>query len=1192
MPCQERGRHIERVWLDSPTPIAEPCAMRLALIASTCLILAAASQAAPLELATLKAGDRAHRFEASAIYLDANDRPLGARFMHRPTGFQLDLLQIESVPQAFTWVKSFATSDQGEPHTQEHLLLLRGIRGRTLQTRKAMSLAASSAYTETWRTSYFFNTSAGVDTFFDIYAEQQRAMLHPDYSDAEIRLEVRNFGVKKNGEGTLGLEEKGTVYNEMVASMANGAWQAWRAQNHAVYGKSHTLSYNQGGEPAGIRTMTPADIRRFHAATHHLANMGTVAAFPRAAAVDGLLARFDRVLMKDAPKGGPRTADSLDRLPPPAGDTEGALRLYEYPHANAQQPSPVGLVWPATRRLDAAEQLLAELFFANLAGDASTNLYGLFIDSRTRKLDTGTSAVESSVAPWGGHPVSIDFSDVRPAAMNDEGLRTMRKVVIDEIARIASFTDGSPELKAFNERIASRVAERERQAVKFLGTPPGFGARSGSSAWVDLLMQLEQSPGARKSLVLKPEFAKVRSALASERNVWRDALARWQISGVLPYVVGARPNPALIAREQAERDARLAEEVERLKRKYASADAQQALARHAADADAELARIDKATKVPPTPFVKAPPMTLDDGLHFESVRLANGVPLVASRFDSMTGALTGLALRLDGVPREELRALSLLPELLSRVGVIDNGVPVPYEQMSERLRREILTLTAAFSTNTRTGRVELLLRGSGVGLDESRRALDWMARVLHSPDWRAENLPRIRDVVDQQLATLRNTVQRPEEYWVNDPANAWRMQRNPTWLATASFLTQTHNALRLRWQLREPAQGDGQALAAFLTHLAEAGRTQDRARLKDMLAAGKTPGWEALSAPQRTLAGEVLRDLDLSLAEMPDTSLGADFATLTLALRDDLLQPASVALARLESLRRRLLNAGGARMFLAASQDMRAALAPQIEGFAARLDVGAFFAAPAHSEALISERLRQRGADAAALHVGLHAPNKQGGVILASVPAVHYADAADKDKLLDYLASRLYGGAGSHGVFSKTVGAGLAYSNGLGGSISSGRASYYAERTPELPQTVRFVLGVVKDGRRDGALGEYVMAQAFGESRASQTYEARAEGIAADLADGQPPEMVRHFRSAILDLRHDPRLIDKLYQRKDRVHARLLPGYDAKGLDRVNGSFFVIGPDKQLDAWEKYLQGIEGASTRLQRLYGRDFWMH
>jgi Zn-dependent M16 (insulinase) family peptidase len=1168
--------------------------MNRALFTFITLAAAAASHAAPADLATLKAGDRAHRFEASAIYLDATDRPLGARFLHRPTGFQLDLLQIESVPQAFTWVKTFATSDQGEPHTQEHLLLLRGTRGRTLQTKQAMSLVTDSAYTETWRTSYFFNTSAGLDSFFDILAEQQRAMLHPDYSDAEIRLEVRNFGVTKGADGTLGLEEKGTVYNEMVASMANGAWQAWRAQNHAVYGTRHALSYNQGGEPAGIRTMTPEDIRRFHAATHHLANMGTVAAFPKSAALDDLLARFDRVLMRDAPKGTngrPRPADSLDKLPPPAGDPEGALRVYEYPHANAQQPSPVALVWPATRKFDAAEQLLAELFFANLAGDASTNLYGLFIDSRSRKLDTGASSVGATVEEWGGHPISIEFNDVRPAAMSDDGLRAMRSVVVDEIRRIAAFADGSPELKAFNERLLSRVAERERQAVKFLGTPPGFGARSGSSAWPNLLLQLERSPGTRKSLVLKPEFTSIRAALDSNRNVWREALARWNISGVVPYVIGARPSAALIAREQAERTARLREETERLKRHYATADAQQALARYAADADADFARIEKATKVPPTPFVKAPPMTLDDGLQFESVRLAGGVPLVASRFDSMTGATTGLALRLDGVPREELRYLSLLPELLSSVGVIDSGQPIPYEQMSERLRREILALTAGFSTNPRTGRAELVLRGSGVGLDESRRALDWMARVLYAPDWRAENLPRIRDLIDQRLAALRNTVQNAEENWVTDPANAWRLQRYPAWLASASFLTRTHNALRLRWQLLDPAPGDGEALAAFLTRLADAGRSLDRSRLKEMLAAGKAPGWEALSPQQRTLAGEALRDLDLSLAEMPDTSLGADFNYLALALRDDLALPASEVLARLDTLRRRLLKTGGARMFLATSQEMRGALAPQIEAFATRLEAGAFTPAPPNTEALIGARLRQRGAEAAPVHVGLHAPNKQGGVILTAVPSVHFSDAADKDKQLDYLATRLYGGAGSHGLFSKTVAAGLAYSNGLRGSVSSGQVGYYAERTPELPQTVRFVVGVVKDGQRDQALGEYVMAQAFGESRAALTYEARAEGIAADLADGQPPELVRRFRSSILELRRDPRLVDKLYERKDRVHARLLPGYAAQGLDRSDGSFFVIGPDKQLDAWEQYLQAVEGPGTRLQRLFGRDYWM-
>ena len=1154
--------------------------------------IAVTNPGAAADLSTLKPGEQLGRFRAESIYLDASDRPLGARFMHAATGFQLDLLRIESVPQSFTWVKSFATSDQGEPHTQEHLLLLRGKAGRTLATKQSMTLVTHSAYTETWRTSYFFNTNAGVDTFFDVYAEQQHAMLHPDYTDGEIRLEVRNFGVTKNADGTLRLEEKGTVYNEMVASMANGTWKAWRAQNHVLYGERHPLGYNQGGEPSGIRTMTPQDIRNFHARSHHLANMGTVATFPKSAgSLDELLARFDAILMKDAPNDGrPRAADTLAGLPKPQGDPEGASRIYDYPHTNDQQPSPLSIVWPANRELDSTGQVLAELFFANIAGDATTNLYKLFIDGRSRRMDIGARSVGANVGDWGGYPISISFSDVRPANMTDDGLKAIRAIVIEEVRRIASFPDNSPELREFNERITGRVVEAERDAAKFIGTPPGFGVRGGNSHWVNLLMQLERSPGSAKSLVLKPEYANVRALLASSRNFWPQYLAKWKIIDVTPYIAGARPSPALIAREEAERKVRLAEETERLKKKYAVADAQEALKRHAADADAEFAAIEKATQVAPTPFVKSPPMTLDDDLQYQALRVGNGVPLVASRFDNMTGAMTAIALRLDGVPRDELRYVSLLPQLLGAVGVIENGTPVSYEEMRERLRREILALQPGFSVNARTGRVELVLRGSGVGLLESRRAIDWMDLVLHSPDWRPENLPRIRDVVDQQLAALRNTVQRPEESWVNDPATAYRMQRNPAWLASESFMTRTHNALRLRWMLKDAAPGDAKPIDAFLSKLGDAARGLDRPKLKELLADRKAPGLDALTPAQRAIAEDALRDLDLTLVEIPDASLQADFEYLVKSIREDLATPATEALLRMESLRKRLLRAGGARMFLAASQELRDALGARIESFAARLEKSDVIRARNDAGAIVDGRLRMRDPSAAPVNVGLFAPNKQGGVIITSVPAAHYSDADDRDRQLDYLSSRLYGGGGSHALFSKTVGAGLAYSNGLRGALSQGRVGYYAERTPELPQTVRFAVGIVKAGEPDRDHAEYVMAQAFLESRASGTYEARAEGMANDLADEQPPEQVRRFRQSILELRKDPQLIARLHARKDRVHAAIFPGYAANA-ELAAGTYFVIGPDKQLDAWEQYLTAADGTQAKLYRLYARDFWM-
>ncbi len=112
----------------------------------------------------------------------------------------------------------------------------------------------------------------------------------------------------------------------------------------------------------------------------------------------------------------------------------------------------------------------------------------------------------------------------------------------------------------------------------------------------------------------------------------------------------------------------------------------------------------------------------------------------------------------------------------------------------------------------------------------------------------------------------------------------------------------------------------------------------------------------------------------------------------------------------------------------------------------------------------------------------------------------------------------------------KTWGAGLAYSNGLRGSAATGRMGYYAERTPELPQTLRFVIEELK-APRDPGLVEYAVAQALGESRSASGYEARGEAMAADLADRITPEKVRRFRRAILALRPLPDLSDELYDR-------------------------------------------------------------
>jgi hypothetical protein len=173
---------------------------------------------APVEdsLDKVTEGEKLHGFTAVALYLDDADKPLGARFVHDKTGFTFDYLRIESAPQGFIWVNSFPGDDRGEPHTQEHLLLGKGDRGRRLGSSEAMELAESSAFTAQWRTAYHFHTVAGNNVFWPVFEDQLDPLLNPDYTDEEIRREVRNFGVDKAADGKLRLEEKGTVYNEMV----------------------------------------------------------------------------------------------------------------------------------------------------------------------------------------------------------------------------------------------------------------------------------------------------------------------------------------------------------------------------------------------------------------------------------------------------------------------------------------------------------------------------------------------------------------------------------------------------------------------------------------------------------------------------------------------------------------------------------------------------------------------------------------------------------------------------------------------------------------------------------------------------------------------------------------------------------------------------------------------------------------
>ena len=1186
--------------------------LKINLAALLCAVLiftaisSASAQSKPISFATITEGQQLNGFSAKAIYLNDAGQPMGGRFVHDKTGFILDLLQIESVPQTFIWVNTFPVSDKGEPHTQEHLLITKGNKGHELNTREGMSITSSNAYTSQLHTAYHFYTGAGGKVFYSLFEGYLDALLHPDYTAEEVNREVRNWGVSENPDKTLKIEEKGAVYNEMSTSMTNPFSQMYDVMGRLVYGNAHPLSFNSGGLPSGIRELGAAEIQHFHDANYHLWNMGAITSLPKNMTLVSILAETNTILNKLDPNPvKPANADAM-KLPAAKPAETGKIVIVDYPNKNEQEPGNMLLTFHAERKLDATEELLLANFLAVFAGDANTNLYKKFIDSKTKEIDLGAQSVYGYVDDNMGQPVFFGINDISTANLTKEKAEQVRQMILDELARVAAFKDDSPELKEFNSRFKNNLTDTKRGLTKFINTPPKFGFRNTFDSWYSQIDEMGKIKDFKKSIILKPQFEEIDKLLATGKNFWRDYLVKWKLTSDKPYVVVCKASSSLIDKNEADRKERVKNELTRLKVKYNVSDDQAAIIAYKAEYDANTAVLEKIEKSHASKFIDNPPLSVDQELDYKEQVLPGNIKMVASTFNNMTSATTGLALNLDAVKEDQLVYLSMLPQLLRETGVIKDGKAISYEEMGELLRQEILSLQCSYSSNTNTGRVELLLKGSGNNLEESRRSIKWMNLILQHPNWGKENLSRIRDLVDQNLASIRKTMQGSEESWVWDPKDAYHSQANPLFLSTASFLTRSHHIFRLKWMLKDGGDAENRnAMDVFLHRLAQA--TASREELQNLLGALQNDSTKTglltvgskdilaafnnLPATAKKLAADAAEDLGQVLTEVPDNSLQQDWTYLCTQMSKDLFKGPEKTLAELETLRKSLLKKSSARMFMIASGSSQQQLSADINNLISGLDNSAAIKTNFSKAGIIDSRVNARlQTTGRPVFVGLMNPNSQTGVFINTVKLVSYKD-VDKESLLRYLAAGLYGGGGKQSVYTKTTGAGLSYSTGVWTSPGAGLFSYYAERTPELPQTLRFVIDEIKRSGIDSSLGEYVIAGAFGRIRSADDYESRGEAMASDIIDGYTPDAVKRFRLAILELRKMPNLVEELYKRKDIVYEKILPGYGINSKEVEGGDFFVIGSEKQMTAYEAYLKSKEGNETKLYRIYPRDYWI-
>ncbi len=1177
-----------------------------------CLVVLAGSIMADEFFKKIEPGAVFNGFKVENLYLDAKDEAVGARMLHLNTGFTLDLFQIQSVPQSFVWVNTPIYGDMGEPHTCEHLLLGKGTKGKYVASFEDMSLGRSTAYTSQIYTAYPFSSAGGNEIYFDIALAKLDALLHPNFSDEEIRREVCNIGVTVDpATGELVLDEKGTIYTEMVSYYEKYWYYLYPEMDHMLFGETHPLATISGGAPPAIRQMVPADLWDFQKDCYQLSNMGFIATMPDAIPPDDFLWKMDRILREvDGEGEHPDIPRRKLELPPPQPTAPpGTIRVVDYPGANNQEPGQFVFAWPPQLELDTKEMLLLKTFLNCFAGTQTSNLYNKLVNSNTRVRDLGATGVWAGVDREIGHTISIGVTDVEVDYINKRDLAAVARLIEKEAAAIAAYESGSAELKDFNERAISYLENREKDAKNYLNTPPGFGNRGGGGGrWYSHLISLEDDSEFRKSLIQKDELAFVRGQLEKDENIWAPYIAKWKMTETSLYGVGAKANPDMLTRALEEKKERLAQFTEGLKKRYGVTDEAEAIAKYKEEYDKNTAIIEKEeAKIPMPEFLKNPPLSYDPSLDYKVDTLAGNIPIVASTFNSMTSATVGIALNMNVIPADKLLYLPFIPQLINQIGVIKDGEVVDYATMTQRLKNEVLRLRARISSNVHTGRVELMVKGAGGNLEESRRALEWMKTGLFQPYLDTDNLPRIRDVVDRQISHFRDRMKGSEESWVNAPSNGYMYQNNPLVLMGTCFLTQHHAMHRLKWRLMG---AEDETVARECEMLFDVLGSAGRGRSKDDLIAfasafseSDPAGFESgpfgefartyleASAEARDITLEALADLAGLIGDIPEDNAVNDWVYLVSQMKNDLLFRPEKALEDLAETLALLRHKENVRMFIVSNETDREQLQPAIIELVSALDSQGDPQMQTYSDyPVVLSRMQSRyqGLENPT-YVGLVNNNTRNGVFLFSHPCAGIDD-SEEEALIDFLTVKLYGGGGAHSMFMKTWSAGLAYSNGLRSGETDGRMNYYAERCPDLSVTMKFVVDELKKAPHDPKLVDYAVAQTFSINRGANSYEARGEAMANNLVDGLTPDKVAQFRNNILKLRDKGNLYDLLHQRMEKSYGRILIGYGDELTANPDGNYFIIGPEAQFKKLEDYIAAEEKGET-VYRIYPRDYWI-
>jgi Zn-dependent M16 (insulinase) family peptidase len=580
-------------------------------------------------------------------------------------------------------------------------------------------------------------------------------------------------------------------------------------------------------------------------------------------------------------------------------------------------------------------------------------------------------------------------------------------------------------------------------------------------------------------------------------------------------------------------------------------------------------------------FTMHPPRTFDDTLSYAQLTIA-GVPTVASDVEGAALMEIGLAFDLGGVPRHLYRYLPLLPALLRSTGVQEGTGATPDHPFEEHIQRHLYRLETRYSVDPEANRHELMITASGVGLQEFGAAIDAVRNVTHANAVHPDNLPRIIDLLQQQLSIERASTQRPEEEWIETLAQAFRYQRNHLYLSLMAPPTRAHHLQRLAWQLTGPVPTETlQDLQAFSTRLLASLQQVSGPKTAAILA----------DSPEVGLRRQLIEHWRGQLQAWPPALLLEGLQRLSAEALVDLQVGPAQAIQEMRELQALVLNRSRLRLWLMGDRRLLEQARPHVEGLVRSFPLLDVEAPRVDATPVVWARLHRRHPELTIGHPAYVGYVHEGGatgnvVVIAKGPT--YRD-LDESSVITVLAGKSLAGTGPYTWYKRTWEAGLAYGNGLDVRPRGGTVLYYADRCPSVRATLAFVQAMARGSSppAHSSAVDYALAQTFAFSRTALSPSARAEAIAIDLREGLTPAQMRRFSQTLRRLRTDPQLPQRLRDTLPKVVATVTLGSEHQALQSAAQTiFFVIAPEPQLAELEGDIPG-----KLLPRVWPSDFWL-